>query len=87
VKTLNIATALPLLADSTRDWDHHWWPLWPLLWALLIGTVVWLIVRRRGRHHGPLDRAQEVLAERFARGEISGEEYRARLDELKRPSA
>jgi putative membrane protein len=53
---------------------------------VLIGTVVWLIVRRRDRH-GPLDRAQEVLAERFARGEISGEEYRARLDELKRPSA
>jgi putative membrane protein len=84
VNTLNTVAALPLLADSSDG--HHWWPLWPLVWAVLIGTVVWLIVRRRDRRHGPLDRAQEVLAERFARGEISGEEYRARLDELKRPA-
>jgi uncharacterized membrane protein len=85
VNTLNTVAALPLLATS--DWDHHWWwPLWPFFWAVLIGTVVWLIVRRRDRRHGPLDRAQEVLAERFARGEISGEEYRARLDELQRPA-
>jgi len=84
---LNTIAALPLLSHSTGDWDHHWWPIWPLVWVILIGIVVWLVVRRRGPRHGPLDRAQEVLAERFARGEISGEEYRARLDELKRPTA
>jgi hypothetical protein len=34
----------------------------------LIGTAVWLIVRRRDRRGDPLDRAREVLAERHARG-------------------
>lgn len=76
--------ALPLLTH-TDDWDHHWWPVWPLLWAALIGLAIWLIVRRRnGRRGDPLDRAREVLAERYARGELTGEEYRARLDELGR---
>ena len=35
---------------------------------------------------GPLDPAREILAERFARGELNAEEYRARLDELQRHS-
>jgi uncharacterized membrane protein len=30
------------------------------------------------------DRAREVLAERWARGELTGEEYRERHDELLR---
>jgi uncharacterized membrane protein len=75
--------ALPLLTH-TDDWDHHWWPVWPLLSAALIGLVIWLIVRRRDRRADPFDRAREVLAERYARGELSGEEYRARLDDLER---
>jgi putative membrane protein len=77
--------ALPLLtSDTGRDWGHPWWPLWLLFWVALIGTVVWLISTRRNRRGGPLDRARELLAERFARGELSGEEYRERLDELNR---
>jgi putative membrane protein len=40
------------------------------------------VLRRRGRRGDPLDRARELLAERFARGELTGEEYRQRLDEL-----
>jgi putative membrane protein len=77
--------ALPLLThEAGRGWGHPWWPLWLVLWAALIGTPVWLISRRRGRRGEPLDRARELLAERYARGELSGEEYRERLDELKR---
>jgi putative membrane protein len=77
--------ALPLLAHGADgDWGHPWWPLWLLFWAALIGTAVWLFSRRRHRGGGPLDRARELLAERYARGELSGEEYRERLDELKR---
>ena len=72
---------LALLASSGDDWGHAWWPIWPILWTAVIGTLVWLFVRRR-RLHDPLDRGREVLAERFARGELSGEEYRTRLDEL-----
>ena len=77
--------ALPLLTHEARgDWGHPWWPLWLIFWAGLIGTAVWLISRRRNRGGEPLDRARELLAERYARGELSGEEYRERLDELNR---
>ena len=79
------ALALPLFThDGHGDWGHHWWPLWLLFWAALIGTAVWLISRRRRGRGGPFDGARELLAERYARGELSGEEYRERLDELKR---
>jgi uncharacterized membrane protein len=49
---------------------------------MLIGAVVWLVVRRRDGRHDPLDRARSVLAERYAQGELSAEEYRTRLDDL-----
>jgi putative membrane protein len=75
---MTLLTALPLLDVH----DHAWWPIWPLLWAALIGTAIWLILRRRDHRHDPLDRAREVLAERYARGELTGEEYRQRLGEL-----
>lgn len=81
---MNALAALPLLAHHA-DGDHHWWPLWLLLWAAVLGTAAWLLVRRRDRRRGdPLDRAREVLAERYARGELTGEEYRTRLDDLER---
>jgi putative membrane protein len=75
--------ALPLL-DQHDHWGHHWWPLWLVFWAAVIGVAVWLVVRRRDGRPDPLDRALEVVAERYARGELTGEEYRERLDELKR---
>jgi putative membrane protein len=72
-----------LLAGS-GDWDHGWvWPFWMLLWIGLVGLVIWLVVRRI-RPHEPsgLDRAKQILAERYARGELSGDEYRERLADL-----
>jgi putative membrane protein len=80
---MSVLAALPLL-----NWDSGhsgWWPIWPLFWAALIGLAVWLILRRRDRR-GPHDPAQAILAERFAKGELNAEEYRARLDELQRHS-
>lgn len=74
--------ALPLLTHADDEWGHHWWPIWPLLWVALIGAAVWFIVRRRDRRHDPLDGARQVLAERYARGQLTGEEYRSRLDDL-----
>ena len=82
---MNALALLPLFTSDSDHWGHHWWPIWPLLWAVLIGTAVWLILRRRDRR-GPLDPARAILAERFAKGELSAEEYRTRLDELQRHS-
>jgi putative membrane protein len=71
-------------ASRSDGWDHVWWPLWLLFWLALVGAIVWLVVRRRrDGDRGGSDRASEILAERYARGELSTEEYRERLDVLK----
>jgi putative membrane protein len=80
---VNLIAALPLLTHAD-GWDHAWWPIWPILWVAVIGAVVWLLARRRFPRHDPLERAREVLAERYARGDLTGEEYRTRLDDLQR---
>jgi putative membrane protein len=65
--------------------DHdHWWVVAPFFWALwlaVIVAVVWFFTRRRRRWDGS-DRAKAILAERFAKGEISPEEFRDRLAHL-----
>jgi putative membrane protein len=60
-----------------------------LFWALVIGGIV-VVVRYLGRSgraapdlHGPHARAEAILAERFAQGEIDEEEYRRRLSVLR----
>jgi putative membrane protein len=74
-------STLPLLAGAAGDWDHSgWWILWPLLWIAILVTIGWLFFRRR--RSDPHDSARQILAERFARGELSGDEYRQRLAEL-----
>jgi putative membrane protein len=61
-----------------------WWgPLIPLLWIAFFFTVFWFIARRRWpRELTGVERARDILAERFARGELSADEYRERLDQL-----
>ncbi|ADD43313.1 SHOCT domain-containing protein [Stackebrandtia nassauensis] len=55
------------------------------LWALLAG-VIWLAVRAFRLHTpGGADHAERILAERFAKGEITEEEYRDRLSVLRNP--
>ena len=62
---------------------HGWWVIWPVLWVAIIVAVVWFLSRRWRRPKGDgLDRAREILAERFARGELSNDEYRERLAQL-----
>lgn len=70
-------------------WDVGWmWVMglfWVLLLAALVGGVVWAATRT-GRPPGQPDatrRAREILNERYARGEVSTEEYRERLDALR----
>lgn len=78
-------TLTTLLASHTDDWNHGWWPILPLLWLGLIVTVVWLFTRRRwttARPQNGADRARDILAERYARGEITSDEYRERSEHL-----
>jgi putative membrane protein len=83
---------LPALVDfGDEGWRHGWGPgsgwgwLWGpivlLLWAGLIATVVWFATRgARPPERSGMERARDVLAERYARGELTTEEYRERLE-------
>jgi putative membrane protein len=58
-----------------------------LVWALIVVGVLALLRHTRSTAPGPRPTAEELLAERFARGEIAEEEYRQRLDVLRRSLA
>lgn len=75
----------------------HWWNGWGwghmlgmgLFWLIvLVGIVVvivWLVRAGAGGAHAPGEpSAEEILRQRYARGEIDAEEYRERLAELRR---
>jgi len=73
----------PLFVYANSSHDGHWWIVFPILWGLLIAAAIYLLWRRSGR--GPRDGggpAKRILGERFARGEISADEYRERLAQL-----
>jgi putative membrane protein len=78
--TLN---ALTSVVGSHGEHDHFWFPF-GLLWLAVLGVGIWFLVRgRRFRQPSGLEHARGILAERYARGEISGEEYRERLEQLR----
>jgi putative membrane protein len=63
------------------EWVHEvgpgpWALAFPLFWLAVVAGLVLLFRHRRGTDHIRSGRA--VLAERYARGEISEEEYRTR---------
>jgi putative membrane protein len=65
-------------------WMWLWGPFMMALGAAAIAAVIWLVVRSTGlRERSSADRARQILAERYARGEISGDEYWERLDQLR----
>jgi putative membrane protein len=50
--------------------------LWMVLAAVLLVVIVWAVVSAiPGRDHRLVDDAAQILKARFARGEISNEEY------------
>src|ERR687891_3027290 len=73
------------MPGAMGGWDAGFW--WPfilvrlLLWGVFLSLVVWFAVRvfSRGRGDTPpgatKDSAGEILRERFARGDISAEEF------------
>src|SRR4029453_11783395 len=79
-----VVGVLAVLASN----DHGWvwfWPLIPLFWLLLFFLFFRLLFWRRGPW-GPYRQAapdpRTILAERYARGEITNDEYRERLGNL-----
>jgi putative membrane protein len=77
---------LTVLASNDHDW-FWFWPLVPLFW-LLAFFLFFRVFFWRGRRGawGPYRPAapdpRAILAERYARGEITHDEYRERLDNL-----
>lgn len=66
-------------------WPNGWgWGGWLIMTLTMLafwGLVAWVIVtlvRQPGSRPGADHSAEEILAERFARGEIDEEEYRSR---------
>lgn len=70
------------------------WPVFPigfgLFWLALLGTVFYLIRRRMNDSAkataaaaDPMAKAQSLLAERYARGEIDEDEYLMRVSTLR----
>jgi uncharacterized membrane protein len=89
---VNIAQTL-VLADS---WGMHdgdvgmgWWIIGVPFMLLMMGGMMWMMMRGMGggssaptERPGSTESPVEILKRRFAEGEISVEEYRARCEEL-----
>jgi putative membrane protein len=66
-----------------NGWMWLWAALMVVIVVALIGLGVWAITRiPRPAAPQPHDRAREILAERLARGEITPDEYRERMQHL-----
>lgn len=70
-------------------WMWLWGPIMMIFWIAVLGVIAWLVVRALNNRRpapppapGNADRAREILADRYARGEISTEEYTERMDRL-----
>ena len=64
----------------------HWG--WWIFWLVVVGFLVWLVARTTGSAANgggstpplsPRQSPEEILRERFAKGEITEEEFRERL--------
>jgi len=87
---MNLITATFAGPDGWGWWGGHaagpaWGWIFPLLflafWAVLLGLLAWYLLA--GRRRSTLDEARRILAERYARGELSPDEYRERLGQLR----
>lgn len=79
--------------DGHMRWGGGWWMLvWGTLMMVgIVVLIVWLVRTTAGGGSAgtpvedPLASARGILGERYARGELSTEEYRERLNELAGP--
>lgn len=69
-----------------HGWNGGWWIVGPLVMLAFWGLVAWVVitlVRRPPAAPPGASGPEQVLAERFARGEIDEDEYRRRLRVLR----
>jgi putative membrane protein len=92
-----IAMFATLAIQGGPPWAWHdgggFWGLWILIplffWGGIVFLITWTVTRifpkgrRDDRSEGPRDSAEEILRERFARGEINAEEYERSLEILR----
>jgi putative membrane protein len=89
---LTFATLAQAVADGDGwgqmdGWSGRWMWFWGTLmlasWVAVIAGAVWLLMRShdRGVPHG--SRAREIVEERYARGELSTDEFRERVNHLR----
>lgn len=85
VSTIIATPAAQILRPEHWDGPGAWWPIFPILWFLVIGGIVttFVLVSRRSRAQGGQRAGEAVLAQRFATGDIDEQEYRERLTVLK----
>lgn len=82
--------------NALTAWGPSFWPIIPIFWAAFWIAIVTLVVRaRRNGNWGPPWRtqqahpaqptasAEQILAERYARGEMTDDEYFQRISVLK----
>lgn len=84
----SLATVLGDRGDWGHMWGGGWMWLWGtlmmLFWVAVIGLAVYWTVRAvQGPRGTGSNRAEEILAERYARGELTTEEYRERMEALR----
>jgi uncharacterized membrane protein len=83
---MTLLTLTTQVLANGNHWHHFWiWPLIPLAWLFVIFVAFrffWGPRYWRGRHERPTDSALRILAERYARDEITLDEYRTRVAAL-----
>lgn len=71
----------PSRTTGDRDVMGPWAWIWMLIWIAALFFMVWLIVRSPAEHSAAED-ATAILRARFARGEISQNEFERATDAL-----
>jgi putative membrane protein len=81
-----LSTAAITVADRWDGDRPDWWPIFPIMWFLIIvgAIVAAVVISRRNRDAAGPRAGEAVLAQRYAAGEIDEEEYAARRTVLRR---
>lgn len=68
-------------------WDYGWhmgWMMtgWSIVWMLIVLGMIWVVMRSAATRQS--DSPESVLKRRYAHGDIDGQEYERRLNDLRK---